>query len=543
MSVDLKTRIEQLTSLAEAEQLYPPRKLPEGAEVVRVAPSPTGMPHIGTAMQAVIDRSLADKTNGVFILRIEDTDQARSVPGAIEAITAGLRWLGTTPDEGLGFGGDYGPYLQSERLKLYQLAAEHLIEKGHAYRCFCTPERLEKLREEQSKAKMMPKYDRLCSRLSAEEVAQRIAKGEKSVVRMRVPKDGTKILFKDEVRGAIEFDTKVLDDSVLLKGDGFPTYHLAVIVDDHFMHVTTVVRGEEWISSAPKHVLLYRMFGWKEPKWLHTVLLRDAERRKLSKRSGDTSITGYRVQGYLPDGLRNFLTRVMWAHPENKDIYDLAEFARLVSPSALPSTGPIADMKLFGFINGSYLARYKGSELRALFVQYLDYLVSVDRVPEWDEDEHGPALTIDLVKKLKAEIEGNTEYADHVFGLEPERHQKLSDVFRNCGFLFETLFVPASAELLAKHCPEADKTRAILTAVLETAVGHAESTAWDPAMRKIAADQGVKDKVVFMLSRVAITGQEKTPPLFEIMHMLGDDRVKRRLQGAISRAGTNSAAA
>lgn len=542
MSVDLKARIATLATLQEAEALYPPRHLPEGAEVVRVAPSPTGMPHIGTAMQSVIDRALADKTKGVFILRIEDTDQERTVPGAIEAIIAGLKWLGTAPNEGYTFGGDYGPYLQSERLKLYQLAAEELVAKGHAYHCFCTSERLEQLREAQTKAKMMPKYDRLCSKLSADEVSARKAKGEKSVVRMRVPKDGTKITFRDEVRGKIEFDAKVLDDSILLKSDGFPTYHLAVIVDDHFMRVTTVVRGEEWISSAPKHVLLYQMFGWQSPKWLHTVLLRDAERRKLSKRSGDTSITGYRVQGYLPEGLRNFLTRVMWAHPENKDIYDLAEFARLVTAEALPSTGPIADMKLFGFINGHYLASHKAAELRAMFVQYLGYLIEVGRVPELHEDEEEPSLTLETVQKLKAEIEGNIAYADEVFGLEPERHQKLSDVFRNCGFLFEATYIPATPALLAKHCPDAAQAKTILQKVLDTCIGHNSHESWEAAMRSIAAEQGVKDKVVFMLTRVAATGMEKTPPLYEIMHLLGIGRLTARLAAAQAVVGTSVAA-
>lgn len=539
---DLKARIAALTSLAEAEALYPARTLPEGAEVVRIAPSPTGMPHIGTAMQSVIDRALADKTKGVFILRIEDTDQVRTVPGAIDAIIDGLRWLGTTPDEGYSFGGNYGPYLQSERLKLYQLGAAELVAKGHAYHCFCTPERLEQLREAQAKAKMMPKYDRLCSKLSAEEVSQRLAKGETSVVRMRMPKDGEKIRFKDEVRGEIEFDTKVLDDSVLLKSDGFPTYHLAVIIDDHFMRVTTVVRGEEWISSAPKHILLYKMFGWTAPKFLHTVLLRDEQRRKLSKRSGDVSITGYRVQGYLPAGFRNFLTRVMWAHPENKDIYDLAEFARLVTPAALPSTGPIADMKLFGFINGHYIAGHKPAELRTMFTDYLDYLISIGRTPELDEDETAPEMPLETVRKLRAEIAANTAYADEVFALEPERHQKLADVFRNCGFLFEATFTPALPERLAKHCPDAAQAKAILQAVAATCLGHNASESWDAAMRKIAAEQGVKDKVVFMLTRVACTGVEKTPPLFEIMHLLGVQKLRQRLDMAMELLSKSAAA-
>jgi len=531
---DLKARIEALTSLNEAEKLFPPRNMPPEAEIVRIAPSPTGMPHIGTAMQAVIDRALADKNKGIFILRIEDTDKARSVPGAEEALFEALQWLGTPPDEAsFGVGGAYGPYTQSDRLRLFELAADHLVNHGHAYHCFCTAERLEKLREDQTKAKIMPKYDRLCSKLTAEEVARRRANGEKSIIRMRVPSDGTKILFRDEVRGEIEFDSKVLDDTVLLKSDKFPTYHLAAVVDDHFMRVTTVVRGEEWISSTPKHVLLYKAFGWDIPKFLHTVLLRDEQRRKLSKRSGDTSITAFRVNGYTPEGFRNFLTRVMWAHPDNKDVYDLSEFAHLLSPTALPSTSPIADMKLLGFINGQYLSRYTAPEFREKFVAYLTYLLSVDRVPELAEEDVIKPLSTDLVKRLKAEIENNTSYADNVFALEPERHQKFADVFINCGFLFETTAALANMERLAKYCPDTATAANILTAVMENCLDKTNHDAWDKAMRKVAADYGVKDKVVFMLTRVAITGAEKTPPLLEIMHILGLEKLRTRVNNAI----------
>lgn len=536
---DLSARLAALVSLSEAEALYPSRTLPPGAEVTRLAPSPTGMPHIGTAMQAVIDRALADKGHGLFILRVEDTDKARSVPGAEEAIVESLRWLGTVPDEGpYGFGGAYGPYTQSERLPLYRLAADYLVQQGHAYHCFCSSQRLEELREAQTKAKMMPKYDRHCRALTAEEVAARHQRGEASVVRMKVPKDGTKITFRDEVRGEIAFDAKVLDDSILLKSDGFPTYHLAVIVDDHFMRVTLVVRGEEWISSTPKHVLLYQAFGWTPPKFLHTVLLRDEQRRKLSKRSGDTSIAGFRAQGYLPEGFRNFLTRVMWAHPDNKDIYDLPEFARLVTAEALPSTGPVADMKLFGFINGQYLSRRTPSELRQAFLAYLDYLITTERVPDLDDDETAePTLTLDTVRALRTDIQAHQAYTEQVFALEPERHQKFADIFRNCGFFFDATFREASDALLAKHAPDRAKAASILRAVADTTLTLTDHDVWDKTMRGIAAAHEVKDKVVFMLTRVAVTGSERTPPLLEIAHILGEGRLRQRVDAFIQRLG------
>lgn len=534
--VDIKSKMEQIKSLDEAEALYPKRNLPEGVEVTRIAPSPTGMPHIGTAMQAVIDRALADKNKGIFILRIEDTDKARSVPGAEEALIEALNWLGTPPDEAsFGVGGSYGPYIQSERLPLFKVAARTLVEKGHAYHCFCTEQRLEELRDAQVRAKMTPRYDRQCRSLTLEEVNRRHANGEASVVRMCIPDDGIKIRVYDEVRGEIEFDTKVLDDSVLLKSDGFPTYHLASVVDDHFMRVTTVVRGEEWISSAPKHILLYKFFGWEAPRFLHTVLLRDEQRRKLSKRSGDTSITAFRLQGYLPEGFRNFLTRVMWAHPENKDIYDFSEFSRLLNPSALPSTGPIADMKLLGFINGQYLARLTPKEMRAHFIDYLDYLLKVERVPENNEGEHGLVLTLDIIDRLKSEMQSDIPYTEQVFSLEPHRHQKFADVFYNCSFMFETLSTVASDVLLMKQCADTTQAASIVKDIAATCVSVDSHDDWDTAIRAIASRHAVKDKVVFMLARVAITGLDKTPPTFEIVQMLGKQRVHQRLDKCLER--------
>src|SRR5690348_5892776 len=233
-------------------------------------------------MQAIINRAMASQNGGVFILRVEDTDQARLVPGAMDEIVSALEWLGTRPDEGPGMGGSYGPYMQSQRLDLYRAAAESLVQNGHAYHCFCSVERLEEVRQQQIARGEKPMYDGQCAGLSAEEVNERLSRGEVSVIRMRVPRD-REISFSDVVRGIISFDLNEIDESVLLKSDGFPTYHLASVVDDHFMRITTVVRGEEWISSTPKHVLLFKYFGWPLLRFIHTPLLRDSEKRKLSK--------------------------------------------------------------------------------------------------------------------------------------------------------------------------------------------------------------------------------------------------------------------
>lgn len=488
-------------TLQDFEQQYPPRAdLKPGAEIVRIAPSPTGMPHIGTAMQAIINKAFAIKSGGKFILRIEDTDQARTVPGATEAIIEALRWLGVSPDE--------GPFYQSQRLDLYKTAADQLVKSGHAYHCFCSEARLQELREKQTLAKVMPKYDGKCRSLSPAEVTQRHAAGEKSVIRMLVPSDAGKIIFHDLVRGNIEFDASVLDDSVLLKSDGWPTYHLASVVDDHFMRVTMVVRGEEWISSAPKHVLLYRGFGWQAPKFLHTVLLRDAERRKLSKRRDDTSITWFREHGYLPQGFANFLTRIMWAHPGNKDIYDLQEFAAMVTPEALPSTGPIVDIKLLNFINSKYIAALSPKELYEIFLNYLR------------EFKLHPALQQELMQ--------NREYAEHVLSLEPERNQTLAEIVDNCGFFFDCMY-QAPENTALKHI---DHNHAaivtILRAVKDASINSAED--WTALANKIAAECNVKNKVVFMLTRLALSGKEKTPPLYEVIAIMGKDRVHKRLE-------------
>lgn len=530
----LKQKIAAAKTLADLEAIYPPRNLPEGAEITRAAPSPTGFPHIGTAMQSIIDRALADKKGGRFILRIEDTDLERSVPGAIENIRDTLNWVGATPDEdSFEKGGDYGPYTQSDRLPIYKIAADHLVQSGHAYRCFCTPARLDELREAQTKAKMMPKYDRKCRTLTADEITKLEAEGVSSVVRLKIPPPGTKIRFTDLVRGEIEFDGKVLDDHILLKTDGFPTYHLAVVVDDHFMRVTTTVRGEEWISSAPKHVLTYQAFGWEIPKFLHTVLLRGEDKRKLSKRSGDTSVNWFRAQGYLPAGMRNFLTRLIWAHPGNKDIYEPAEFTQLFEPSHLQATGPVVDMKLLGFINGKYLAALKPFELRDTLTRYLEYLLGTDQLPDITEEDPGVApLDRHVIDALRHSLKADPAYAEKVLALEPERHQKLSDILYNCAFFFDSTFRAPSPALIAKICPDAAQAKKILAdiaAAFDPAIDH---EAWDKSIRAIAATHAVKDKIVFMLARAAVTGQERTPPLFEIQHLLGESRVRARLAGA-----------
>ncbi|TKW62040.1 MAG: glutamate--tRNA ligase [Blastochloris viridis] len=520
------------TTIVDLEALFPPRtNLPQGAEVTRIAPSPTGMPHIGTAMQAVLDRAIADKTGGIFILRIEDTDRARTVEGAVDAINAGLKWLGTTPDEGPLTGGAYGPYTQSERLPIYAICCDKLLADGHAYRCFCTPERLEQMRALQMKQKMPSMYDRRCLKLSAEEIQANLDAGLPHVVRMKIPSDQD-ITITDAVRGDITFHSSTIDDSVIMKADGYPTYHLAAVVDDHFMRTTTVVRGEEWIPSTPKHVLLYKAFGWQAPRFLHTVLLRDMEKRKLSKRSGDTSLNWFRREGFLSQGFTNFLTRIMWAHPEGKDVYPRSEFAALMQPEGLPSTGPIVDIKLLQFINNAYINAMTDAERKDLLEEYLTFLSDTNQTASTCVEPGLPSdeISIDTIRSMLTEIRNDPAYTAKVLSVKPGRYDRLADMILSNLYFFDATFVPATKEAFLKQADAAT-----LQQVLETFLQ--DFTARPDHASDVMADMiagGLGKKQVFMPLRLALTGQEKSPPPEEIIPVMGAERVIQRLQAALA---------
>jgi glutamyl-tRNA synthetase len=523
-------------TLEDFERRYPPRTaLPSGAEVTRIAPSPTGRPHIGTALQAVINRALATKTGGVFIIRIEDTDQARLVPGVVDEILAGLDWLGTAPDEGPSSGGEHGPYVQSERLDLYRTAADWLVEHGHAYHCFCSAERLEAVRTSQVAQLVKPMYDRHCRSLTGDEVASRQARGEPSAIRMKIP-DGESIRFSDLARGEIAIHSGEIDDAVVLKTDGFPTYHLASVVDDHFMRITTVVRGEEWISSTPKHVLLFRYFGWTPPRFLHTALLRDPQGRKLSKRSGDTSLSFFAAQGILSTAFRNFLTRIIWSHPDQKDVYDFAEFIALFRESSLSVAGPVVDYALLIHLNGQYLRQLAPEALYEAVDAQLSMLISEGRGFQ-DELGSGAALiSHDELLAFRAALHGDRPMALRMLALEPERFKRTTDVIGQCRFYFATLFQAPPAEKLLTPLGDAAVLGQFLKeydANHDRIVGSKES--WDGYLRAYAQREQVKAGKIFMALRLVVTGSEMSPPLFEILHVLGAAEVHRRVALALAR--------
>ena len=327
----------------------------------RIAPSPTGDPHLGTAYVALFNRALARSRRGEFVVRIEDTDAARCTPEAERSILDALRWLGIDWDEGPDTGGPFGPYRQSERLDIYREHSERLVAAGQAFRCFCTPERLEEIRTAQRAAGETPGYDGHCLSLPPDHVAERIRRGDSHVVRMRVPPEGV-CRFRDELRGDIEIPYSQIDMQVLLKADGFPTYHLAVVVDDHLMGITHIMRGEEWISSVPKHRLLFDYFGWEMPAMIHLPLLRNPDRSKLSKRRNPTGIHYYRDLGYLPEALRNYLARMGWSMPDEREIFSDAEFEAAFDPGRVVLGSPVFDIDKLNWMNGRYLRQFDPGE-------------------------------------------------------------------------------------------------------------------------------------------------------------------------------------
>ena len=320
----------------------------------RFAPSPTGYPHVGNIRTALFAWLFARHHGGTFLVRIEDTDAARKVEGAVEVILDGLKWLGLNWDEGPEKGGPFGPYVQSERLDYYRRYADKLIEEGKAYYCYCSPERLSAMREEQAARKQPPGYDRHCRELSPAQRAEYEAQGIKPVVRFKMPQTG-KTVCDDIIRGRVEFENSLLDDFVLLKSDGYPTYHLANIVDDHLMEISHVLRAEEWLSSLPRHLLLYEAMGWAPPQFAHLPMILGPDRSKLSKRHGAVSVIEYREQGYLPEAMLNFLTLLGWALDDKTEIMSLEEIVRNFSLERVNKTAAVFNAEKLLWMNGVYL--------------------------------------------------------------------------------------------------------------------------------------------------------------------------------------------
>ena len=330
---------------------------------VRIAPSPTGDPHVGLAYMTLFNYAFAKKNNGKLIFRIEDTDQTRAKASSEELIGKSLKWLGLKWDEGPDVGGPHAPYRQSERKDIHIAHAKMLVEKGEAYHCFCTSERLDALREQQKAAKENPGYDRKCRDLSKDEVAKNLAAAMPNVIRMKMPTEGVTIV-EDFLRGKVEFENARIDDQVLLKSDGYPTYHLANVVDDHLMEISHVIRAEEWISSTPKHVELYRAFGWAAPTFVHMPLLRNANKSKISKRKNPVSLEYYRRKGILPEAMVNFLALMGWSFGNDIEIFTLEQMIEKFDLKDIHLGGPVFDLDKLEWVNQNYMHKIYGKEIK-----------------------------------------------------------------------------------------------------------------------------------------------------------------------------------
>jgi glutamyl-tRNA synthetase len=473
---------------------------------VRVAPSPTGDPHVGTAYIALFDYVFARKHGGQFVLRIEDTDQTRSRADSERMILEALRWVGLEWDEGPDVGGPYGPYRQSERKPIYREQAEVLIASGKAYRCFCTAERLAELRDKQRAEKQKTTgYDGLCRDLDPAEARRRADAGEAHVVRLITPGQGV-TRFVDRLRGEVEFPNEQLDDQVLLKSDGFPTYHLASVVDDHLMKISHVIRAEEWISSTPKHMLIYEAFGWEPPEWIHMPLLRNADKSKISKRKNPVSINYYRDVGILPQALLNFLGIMGWSFGGDREKFTLEEMVEVFSWDKVSLGSPVFDQDKLRWLNEKYIHELDDDGL-------------VDALQRW-------RLGRDYLRRLVP--------------LFRERIKQLDELIPAADYFFtgDLDYTAIADSLTIPEVPHKDLRKALLELIerYETLESW-DVTGLEQVSRAFVDDKGWKTKHVFMLLRLVVTGRKASPGLFETMAVLGKELTRRRLRNAAEHLG------
>jgi glutamyl-tRNA synthetase len=466
------------------------------------------MPHVGNIRTALYSWLWARRTGGQFIVRIEDTDRERFSPEAEKAILESLRWLGIDWDEGPEVGGPHGPYIQSQRLPIYQAAAEKLIAEGHAYRCWCTRERLEEMRAAQTAAKLPPGYDRACRNLTPEQKAENEASGLPSVVRFAVPLSGT-TTFTDVVRGEISFENALLDDYVLLKSDGYPTYQLAAPLDDHLMGITHVVRGEEWISSAPKNIMVVRALGGQVPQYAHMPLILGADGKKLSKRNGDTEVLDFREKGYLPEVMVNLLALLGWSEGQDREVYTVDELKKVFDLSGVSRSPAVFDTDKLNWLNGLTIRAMSVSDLAE---RCLPYLQKAGLVPD------------PLPEEMRA-------YVESVVALEQERMKRLDEAPEVTEFFFVD---ELRWEDKALRRVQDESAKSVLADVA-SAVEAVSDQDWslvsvEAAVRSVIEARGVKAGEVIHPTRAAVTGRTFGPGLFETMHVLGKAKCVKRLR-------------
>lgn len=485
---------------------------------LRFAPSPTGYLHIGGLRTALYNYLFAKANHGKMVLRIEDTDRTRFVEGAIEGLIQSLKWAGIDYDEGVFMEdgkiverGDYGPYIQSERLDIYQKYVDQLLEEGHAYYCFCSKDRLDHLREEQKIKGQIPRYDGLCRSVPLDEARERIAKGEKAVVRLKLP-ENMDIKFHDAVRGDITINTNEMDDQVLMKSDGFPTYHMAVVVDDHLMKITHIVRGEEWLPSTPKHIYLYDCFGWEKPQYVHLPGVLNADHKKLSKRQGDVSVEDFKNRGYLPEGLINYLALVGWSPKDNEEILSMKDLIDQFSFDRVSKAGGVFDKNKLDWVNAHYIKELP-----------IDQLVDLA-----------------LPKLVKAGLisqdfaQGHRDWLKLLLETVRESLSRIEEVPEKTAFLFGNLEV---TEEEAKDQLASDHIKDLLGALKEEldSVDQVDQEFAKTVMKRIQKKTGIKGKGLYMPTRAAITGNVHGPELSNIMELLGKDKMLERIKQVLNK--------
>ncbi|MFT2109883.1 glutamate--tRNA ligase [Marinomonas sp. 2405UD68-3] len=473
----------------------------------RIAPSPTGDPHVGTAYIALFNMAFAQKVGGKFILRIEDTDQTRSTPESEQMILDAMRWLGLDWAEGPDVGGPYGPYRQSERGDIYADYAKELVQKGHAFYAFETSEELDVMREEQKVQGLQQKYDGRALELSDAEIQSKLDAGTPYVIRMKIPEEGTCVV-EDMLRGQIEIEWSQVDMQVLLKADGMPTYHLANVVDDHLMRITHVIRGEEWINSAPKHILLYQYFGWDMPTLCHMPLLRNPDKSKLSKRKNPTSILYYQRMGYLPEAVINYLGRMGWSMPDEREKFTLEEMVEHFDIQRVSLGGPVFDVEKLSWLNGTWIRENLTPEQFAS--KFVDWAL-------------------------------NPEYLMQILPLIIPRVEKFSDVVDVAGFFLKGM-LPITKEDFSNVKIEED----VLRKAMQFSLWKLEALrTWEKddifsTLKELAQALEIKPKDFFAPLFVAICGSTASVSVFDSMAILGPDLSRARLRTAVNVLGSPS---
>ena len=522
----------------------------ENKEVrVRYAPSPTGMQHIGGVRTALFNYLFARSQNGKFILRLEDTDRTRYDEKYVQNLYDTMSWLGIEWDEGGEKGGGYGPYIQSERFELYKKYAMELVEKGEAYYCFCDSERLERIRKIQTENKMAPGYDRNCRHLTPEEIQANLDAGKPYVIRLKVPMEGV-TQFHDRLLGDIEWKNEdISPDPVLLKSDGFPTYHLANVVDDHFMHISHVMRAQEWIPSTPLHVQMYRAFGWEHPEFCHLPMVNGKDGQKLSKRHGATSVNEFRARGYLPNAIINYVAMLGCSYIDGQDMYTLEELADNFKPEHLNKSPAVFDYKKLEWYNGQYIRMMSDEELYKAVLPFitktgdaaLDITVSDEfPAPHVGPEYSGIALGEDgepvcVDKSMNMTSKDVQAALMQLMPLIKERLKYLTDAAEMVRFLFTEPAVLPIDQIIPKKC-DAAKTKEILEAAklfVSGIFGKTHEEAEEMA-RAEAEKLGVKLGDFMMPVRMAVTGSRISPPLIGSIWILGKEKAVARIEKTLS---------